>query len=87
MDDDNGSSNRPRNKSTSIIFCLLAVLLLYVLSPVPVGSGLTAAFPDQLDTISDVLDPVYAPLRWLYDNNSHAKAFYDWYDVLFEFGT
>ena len=52
---------------------LTMLLVLYPLSPGPLGRYYKGKTPPP------ALTNLYAPLKWLYENNKTVEAGYDWY--------
>ena len=79
---------RPRT-----LLVVFVSLVIYVLSPIPVGFGVYSLLDQLPDEIYDKIEPVfsqtiefvYYPLQWLYDNVPAVEAFYDWYGELFDY--
>lgn len=84
MNDDAEVRDRAqKSRAGCAILMLIALLILYALSPPFVVFGLDFLPDLAQDAIFPVAEVVYYPLNWLYFNVELVEDFYDWYQGLF----
>lgn len=73
----------PRSPVTPFLW-ILSLLIVYVLSPLPVGVALDLIPFKYAQPAHKTLRTVYAPLIWVSNRVPPVHAFYEWYEDLLD---
>ncbi len=76
------AARRPR--ATTKLLWAVNLVIFYALSPLPMGVLLDLMPYRAAASAYVVLEPAYAPLIWLSNQNRNVKEFYAWYESLLD---